>query len=222
MVHVEASSLSAVKLAAAKREGRFFAGRVYGTAKQARDARGAVAPRGPRSGSRASNTSASPTAGWKSSVVVFEHKIQLLAAGGGVTATIFGPATTHNVAGIQGIPDVKIQGVRVEVLCPFDTGKMRWAAGLATAVSAGRKTTAQIMTLAGAVGGHDSAAIDQWYTVGLSNLPVLMKSGLTPAPTLSLVLDVENEIRAEKTEEVTIKVHFTILKPDSVTNNHVL
>jgi len=226
MVSRAATELSAMALAAAKREGRFYQGRVYGTRAQAQQARGSVVVSGGARPQRRAGLTAvvSPTAGWKSSVESFSFGTVLANATGFWGVNLIGTSVnhTHLFTGIHGEPSVRIQGIRIEVKIGFAATKLRWASGVATSLSAGGKTPAQVMSLAGAVGSHDPQSIDAWFTVGFPGVVAMTAPGTNPAVTFMVGTAMENAAVADSTERVDFTLKVTVLKPAAAGQLHVL
>jgi len=212
--HIDTGSAADKKAA---QQGRKFNGRIYGSVAQKQAAQRAAASYGQGGGPRTKATPArSLTSGWESHVIVDHFEFRLSAETFFEAHRILGTgANATAVAGLSDATDIRIQGIRIEAQIPFAATKLRWAAGCVSSLSAGNKTPTQVLAVAGAVGSHDTGAADEWFTVGLTDLKVLKKSGETEQPELILVVAAENQKVDGNTTLVRLRAHVTVLKPSA-------
>lgn len=213
MTHRDAATLSAGTVAKAKREGRFYAGRVYGTKKQCEDARREGRSRGKKTtASRAPPAAVGGGSSRESVVVEIDQSVSWNLTRFSAIA-LNGASVASAIAAYQD-RNYRVLGVRLQVMFPFKaTALGRWACATTHKLSSGDKTVPQVATVKGAKLFDDVRQIDAWVTM----TDVQCSNPLTEDGSKSAVLDSDLrhcvwalECNEMGSDTITVKWHVTL------------
>lgn len=161
MTYRDASTLSAGAVEKAKREGRFVAGRVYGTQKQASQARAAR-----KNGGRVKTGGPSEVraTGRVTEVVMMELKLKV------DETEVFGAFNLNGKEADQRLHafrkrNTRILGARLEVKFPLTRAATRWSVATVHKLSPGKKSVRQVAGVRGAQNFDTALFVDKWLTI---------------------------------------------------------